>query len=351
MPHVLRDVKHYTIDAVRSYLALLDRSRPTGISLRVVASSDPLSIPLSLRRADRRLHTFSHIQNSRGHASEMATDSLRQLETIMSRLDRDHAALQQPADVSPRTPNTIYTDFNAADKIERQLRADGHRIWGFVVYRCTYTSDPAWESCIQRINASVQKAMDLYNGRDLLQEGCFKLTVIDDASLLDGASVQVVRRHFREWCARMVHEEQGSQEEIQSRRQDPSLRDWGLPVRYGFCIQVDEASMRSVISEEGERWVNVVKRDWEPWEATRQQQHGTMPGRTVESQGEHNDDEGEFTDDEDDEEYPAIEGCTDEDVGWIKTQLVGLMPDFYADLRDPNSWHIQYVRPPDMAMA
>lgn len=54
------------------------------------------------------------------------------------------------------------------------------------------------------------------------------------------------------------------------------------------------------------------------------------------SQGEHDDNEGEFDDVEDEEEYPAIEGCTDEDAGWMKVQLVGLMPDFYANLRDPN---------------
>ncbi|KAI8945178.1 hypothetical protein F4801DRAFT_569309 [Xylaria longipes] len=239
------------VDAVRSSLALLHRECPTSISLRGLASSDPLTQALSpgLCRADRRLHTLRRTHVSRSHVSGMATDNLRQLEALMSRLDQDRAALQQPTDVSRRTPNTISTDSNAADKIERHLRADGHRTWGFVVYRCTYSSDAAWESCIQRINASIQKSMDRYNGSDLFQEGCFKLTVIDDASMLDGASTQAVRRHFRQWCA------------------------------------------------------------------------------------------------------PAIEGCTDEDVGWMNVQLVGLMMDFYANVRDPNLWHVQYIRPPDIATA
>ncbi|KAI0907581.1 hypothetical protein F4823DRAFT_626205 [Ustulina deusta] len=348
-------MRRTAVDAVRGYLAFLHRQRPTSISHRALASFDPLTQALSpgLCRADR-LHTLRCTHLSRRHVSGMATDNLRQLEALMSRLDRDRAALQQPADVSRRTPNTIYTQFNEADKIERHLRADGHRIWGFVVYRCTYSSDPAWESCIQRINASVQEAMDLYNGHDLLQDGCFKLTVIADASMLDGASTQAVRRHFREWCTRAVHEEQGSQEEIRSRKHESSPCDWGWPVRYGFCIQIDEASMRSVISEEGERWVNLIKRDWEPREATRQQQqqqqqHETGPTRVVESPGEHGDDEGEFIDDEDEEEYPAIEGCTDHDVGWMKVQLVGLMPDFYTGLRDPDLWYIPYIRPPGIA--
>ncbi len=346
-------------DAIRSYLALLHRRRATSIAFRTTASSDSPTPPNPLRRADR-LPTFSRTHISRRHSSEMATDNLRQLEALMSRLDRDRAVLQRPADTSPRTPNTISTDFNAADKIERHLHADGHRIWGLVVYRCTYSSDAAWETCVQRINASIRKAMDLYNGHDLLREGCFELTAISDATTLDGASTQAVRRHFRDWRARMLHVEQGSQEEIQSRRHEAPPRDWGLPVRYGFCVQVDEDSMRSVIADGGEPWVKLIKGDWEPREATMQQQQQhqqlqqqeTEPGSLVESQGAHSDDEADFIDDdEDDEEYPAIEGCTDQDVGWMKVQLVGLMPDLYASLRDPNLWHVQYMRPPEIATA
>ncbi|KAI1503107.1 hypothetical protein F5X99DRAFT_426448 [Biscogniauxia marginata] len=206
-------MRRATVDAVRSHLDLLHRRRHTSISLYAVASSGP--------PADRRLRTFS-CTHSRSHASEMATDNLRQLEALMKRPDQDRAALRQPVDLSPRTPNTISADFNAADEIERHLRADGHRIWGFAVYRCTYTSDAAWES----------------------------------------------------------------------------------------CIQVDEASTRSVISEESERWVKLIRGDWESRGATRQrqQQHETRTERMVESQGDHNDDESEFGDVEDDEECPAIEG-------------------------------------------
>jgi len=188
--------------------------------------------------------------------------------------------------------------------------------------------------------------MDLYNGHDLLEEGCFKLTVIADASMLDGATTQAVRRHFTEWCARMVHEEQGSREEIESRRQEAPPWDSRLPLRYRFCIQVDEASLQSVILEEGEGWVKLIKGDWESREATRQQQQQRETGPKVIAE-----DEGEFTNDEDDEEYPAIEGCIEEDVGWMKVQLKSVMPDFYVNLRDPNAWHTEYRRPPDVATA
>ncbi|KAB5578707.1 hypothetical protein GE09DRAFT_558677 [Coniochaeta sp. 2T2.1] len=337
-----------TIAAFRSFSALLTCKRPTSISLRVATS-------LSLTPANLPHHPFNRTYTSPSSRpiSTMSTstnDNLRQLEALLHRLDQDRAATQQqqPADdISPRTPNTISASSNAADKIDRHLRADGHRLWGFVVYRCTYSSDAAWRECVRRLEASVRKAMDLYNGHDLLEEGRFRLTVIEDASGglgLDGASTGVVRGNFREWCARMLEEEQGSEEEVRSRRlQDAPLQDRGVTVRYKFCVQVDEESMRSVVSEEGERWVKLINGDWEPRGA---------PSGAVESQAGRDDDEGEFTDDEnDDEEYPPIEGCTEEDVGWMKVQLVGLMPDFYANLRDPNLWHIQYVRPPDIATA
>lgn len=122
----------------------------------------------------------------------MTTDYLIQIEALMSRIAEMRAAHQEPRDISPRTPDTISTQSNSADNIERGLRADGHRIWGFVVYRCTYASNSAWEACIQRINASIQQSMTTYNGHDLLEEGRFKLTIIDDASKFDGASTSTV---------------------------------------------------------------------------------------------------------------------------------------------------------------
>ncbi|KAK8043415.1 hypothetical protein PG993_005845 [Apiospora rasikravindrae] len=273
----------------------------------------------------------------------MATSGMRQLDAPVSRPDS--------TDVSPCTPNTICSTYNAADKIERHLRADGHRIWGFVVYRCTYTSDRDWDLCVQRIHSAVRKGMDVYNGRDLLQEGCFKLTVIADASMFDGASTRAVRQHFQDWCARIVHEEQGSPREIRGRQHKPPPGDWLLPVRYRFCIQINEASMRSFIPEQGEPWVKIIKSDWDPSEARtqrRQPPNETGLGRTVEMCEHDNDHEGDFTDDNEEEEYPDMEGCKEEDVGWMKVQLTGLMPDMYADLRSPNLWDIQYIRPPDM---
>ena len=325
-------------------------------------------------------------------ATEDDNNNMRQLEALMYRMDEMRAAHQRPEDRSPRTPNNIFTQNNAADQLERQLRADGHRIWGFVIYRCTYASDTAWRECIEHIRASRSEAMDFYNGHDLLEEGHFALTVIQDASTLDGASSQVVRRHFEDWCARMEREEQGSEDEIEARRgEKASPYDSLLPQRYRFCIQIDDASWQSVNSQSWKGWVKLLNRDWQSKEATAAQQQPEeerAPGgskrdvfndkdssvaveldeevwaRSMSYSGPVLDkdfttsasevsttDEGDFADDEGDEEeeYPAIEGCTDHDVGWMKVQLVDLMPDRYVDLRDPNAWSTSYIRPPDVA--
>ncbi|KAK4166887.1 hypothetical protein QBC43DRAFT_376851 [Cladorrhinum sp. PSN259] len=339
-----------TIAAFRSLSALLTCKRHAFISLRLVTSpSLPRAAAALPHHPFSRAYTTSTGSRLKSGTSSSTNDNLRQLEALLHRLKQEHAALalQRPEDISPRTPGTIFASLNAADKIDRHLRLDGHRLWGFVMYRCTYGNDAAWRECVRRIEAEVRSGMDLFNGHDLLQEGRFRLTVIEDAATLDGASTGVVRGHFREWCARMVREEQGSEEEVRSRQQQQQqelkvlLRDGGLPVRYEFCVQIDEDSMRSVVSDEGEGWVNLIKGDWKPRGAT---------SGAPESQGaQHNDDEGDFTDDEDDDdEYPPIEGCTEEDVGWMKVLLVSLMPGTYANLRDAYLWNIQYRRPPDI---
>ncbi|KAK8074532.1 muramidase [Apiospora hydei] len=163
---------------IRSYLTLPHRLCFESILLRAVASSEVHIQPLSLRRADTQIRSCSCVLIDRGDESKVPTSNVRHLDVPVKRWDS--------RDVSTRTPNTICSTYNAADKIEQHLRADGHRIWGFVVYRCTYTSDANWDLCIPRIHWAVRKEMDVYNGRDLLQDGCFQLTVITDASTLDG---------------------------------------------------------------------------------------------------------------------------------------------------------------------
>jgi hypothetical protein len=46
--------------------------------------------------------------------------------------------------------------------------------------------------------------------------------------------------------------------------------------------------------------------------------------------------------------FPEIEGCTEENVGWMKVQFQDLIPAFYSYMRDPEMPDYLYTRPPDI---
>jgi hypothetical protein len=283
---------------------------------------------------------------------------------------------------------------NTADQIDEQLREDGHRVWGFAIYRCTYSDDAAWETFLERIHASIWASMRYYNGLDLLEEDRFRLTVIEDANRFDGASRQIVREHFKEWRKRAVREEQGTNEEIEARREKPELPDHpygtagvkedsnirtredaegvnlppfdaALPevcqagsghgygqrmvaARYKSCVQVDEASLQSIVStetellEEGEAWVNLIEGDWEPETAAAQREQEKIDYARWGLDPEVYELEVEV--------FPEIDGCTEENVGWMKVHYESLIPECYATMMDQNGFNHNYVRPPDMPL-
>jgi hypothetical protein len=103
-----------------------------------------------------------------------------------------------------------YGSINPVDQIQEQLLGDGHRVRGLVIYRCTYGDDAAWETCLRRLNTSIRYNVRFYCGLDLLVNNCFKGNVFEDAAQFNGVSMQVVRRHFRDWREKPFREEQSS---------------------------------------------------------------------------------------------------------------------------------------------
>jgi hypothetical protein len=227
-------------------------------------------------------------------------------------------------DISVHTP---------ADDIQHALIADGHRIWGFVVYRCTYGNDADWQLCMQHIRESLGQSIITSDGQHLLDER-FNLTIMEDEDKFGRASTSTIRQHFRDWCVHAVNEEQGSNDEIERRRQESVPWCGSLAVRYRFCLQIDAASLKSVVEDEPDAWVNLIRDDWQLKQTMAEQPSDDL-----------NWDQGDFTDDED-EVYPAIEGNTDGDVGWMMVDYRCLMPTYYSYLRDPNDWNVTYARPP-----
>jgi hypothetical protein len=265
---------------------------------------------------------------------------------------------------------------NTADQIQDRLHEDGHRVWGFALYRCTHRDDAAWEACLDRLNASIRYSMHFYNGLELLEEDAFRLSVFDDASGIDGASAPVVRHHFKEWRKHALREEQGTREEIEARRKEahsphypyraaevdeetsswnatPDIRrPWSghgyghrtAAVRYRLRVAVDEVALQSIVSSlEGEThtrkaWMNLIEGDWTPEDAAVQREETKIQYLANGLQLEDWDDEVEA--------FPEIDGCTEENVGWMKVCYGDLVPLLYSWLMDDNAFGELYVRPP-----
>ncbi|CDM34854.1 unnamed protein product [Penicillium roqueforti FM164] len=58
------------------------------------------------------------------------------------------------------------------------LRKDGHRAWGFAIYRSTYQSDADWKEFMRRLLADTTESLEDMAGPDLLDN--LALTVFDD---------------------------------------------------------------------------------------------------------------------------------------------------------------------------
>jgi hypothetical protein len=185
---------------------------------------------------------------------------------------------------------------------------------------------------MKRIYEDVRYSMEFTIGHQhLLDERCFRLTVMEDKSQFDEADTSDISQHFQDWATNALNEEQGSNEEIESRRQE--LIPWygSLAVRYRFCLQIDAAALQSILKRKRGAWVNLIRDDWQVTQAMAKGPSGDW-------------DQDDCTDLE--EEFPPIEGNTREDVGWMKVDYKCLMPTCYSHLCDPDFWASNYAGPP-----
>jgi len=209
--------------------------------------------------------------------------------------------------------------------IQDSLRALKHDKWGWVIYRCTYGDDEAWNRFKQIINQRSRKIIaesDTPEAADSLE-----WTFVEDRAALDGASRDQLRARFKTWAADAVRTEQ-------PRADDHGT--FGIP-RYSFFIQVDHSALESVIDEAlqtseiqdmlGEGYVNFVDANWMP-----------LSERFPADEG------GEC-----DELHEPIDGCREENVGWMKMASFTIVgPDFYDTMSGfPDVWYSFYQRPPE----
>ncbi|KAF7171146.1 hypothetical protein CNMCM5623_003575 [Aspergillus felis] len=209
--------------------------------------------------------------------------------------------------------------------LREALQQDGHRIWGLVVYRCTYKSDADWDEFIRRLRWCARRSLEFYQGLDLMDS--LGLTVLEDRSRFDGATTSIIRDHFRQWAETAVEAEQGAG----ARARDSQ--------RYRYCIQVDEEALESVVHRAPAPWgeirvnnvgyINLISKEWEPYDPV------------------------EYEDQEEVVEEPPeepIEGCTLHDVGWMKVLYDRVMVSKYNYLRNGMAWEYEYRRPPQLSL-
>jgi hypothetical protein len=153
---------------------------------------------------------------------------------------------------------------------------------------------------------------EFHKDLDMLEEFC--PTVFEDPSF-DGATTALLRTHFRKWVETAKRQEQGID----------TLYTSG---RYIFFVMVDQEALESVLNSNSKAmirtgFVRLVNGDWQP---------------------EVNEDGDE------DEELEPIEGCTQEDVGWMKIPYDEVQPIGAGGLAmcDMHDWHMYYTRPPEM---
>ena len=196
-----------------------------------------------------------------------------------------------------------------------------HDKWGFVIYRCTYQDDEAWGRFKQIVLERAQEDMQESDAPEVADK--LEWTFVEDRAALDGASRSQLRERFKRWAAQaIVTEQPRAKAEIE---QDPAPT-FGIP-RYNYFIQVDKEALQSVlaapkIDPSGEGFVNFVNARWAPL--------------------------GDRYPDNNDDRHDPIDGCTEEDVGWMRIAAMMIDTDWYGAAGGfaGGGWHVYYLRPP-----
>ncbi|KAG9604934.1 hypothetical protein KCU77_g3822, partial [Aureobasidium melanogenum] len=179
------------------------------------------------------------------------------------------------------------------------------KIWGWVIYRCTYSSDRDWADLMSRLGFYIQESLQQQNGLDMMES--LDYYVLEDKALFDAAKPATVREHFR----------QRVRDAPQHERSVPAMRSQ----RYNFCVYIDEDALQSIVSgppppgdELDTGYVNLICLD--------------MLGGV----------RAEF-----DTDHTQLDRC------WIRVTYQDLMPTWYINFRTQRSWFVEYRRPLQVA--
>ncbi|KAK1449319.1 hypothetical protein CMEL01_08634 [Colletotrichum melonis] len=212
--------------------------------------------------------------------------------------------------------------------------------WGWVIYRTTYGDDEAWERCKEIITYRTRRNIADSDAPGIAKN--LELTFFDDKFLFDGASKHQLRSHFRTWSLDAFQSENPRTQDVSG-----DLGYWiqgcGVP-RYVYFFQVDLESLRSIVFEapqppdydlDCESHINFIDAYWKPI----REWAGVL--RHTEQ-----DEIDAF-----ETAHEPIEGCGEENVGWMKVSTETMGSDWYEVWLgniggDASTWYVFYQRPP-----
>ncbi|KAH6706369.1 hypothetical protein BKA61DRAFT_138235 [Leptodontidium sp. MPI-SDFR-AT-0119] len=208
------------------------------------------------------------------------------------------------------------------------LQDGKHDKWGWVIYRCTYDDDEGWNR-FKRFIIQQSQANIVESDTPELADG-LEWTFIEDRATLDGASKDQLRSRFKQWASEALKTEQ-------PRVEDPLSTAYGNP-RYTYFIHVDESALKSMVyggpqppKMDGRRgYVNFVDAEWKPLSEIKS-------------------DLG-IVDEAEDEVHEPIDGCTEENVGWMRIALHMVGAEFYELMMgNRDVWYTVYKRSPQVS--
>jgi hypothetical protein len=120
--------------------------------------------------------------------------------------------------------------------IRKTVQEHKHKRWGFLIYRCDYTSDDAWTKFLSNVRHHMEAGLAVFKADDLRET--LDITVKEDKATLDGATVDQVRDVFKNWV---------QSEEAKAENNNEPYAEFQFP-RYTYCVHVDADALDSVVN-------------------------------------------------------------------------------------------------------
>ncbi|KAG8169242.1 hypothetical protein KVR01_001991 [Diaporthe batatas] len=207
--------------------------------------------------------------------------------------------------------------------------------WGFIIYRCDYSDDALFDRFVAYLRDQAEDYHRLSH-QDRTTGLYLQWTVVQDRKALDGATKDQARQRFVEW-----------RDGLSVGRDGPGADHRVTPYlpRFEYCVHVGRDSLDSLIAHEEAPQAGKSKCAVTPvfFAVVRAAQRpaGLPEGYDDPKEG----DEGDDYIDDSATKPPAIEGCTDQGVGWMYVAADDWV-ELYEELHVDQAWYILYRRPP-----